>query len=100
MFFHLFRIVVHSLIHLRFRYVCIWINFRYNFLIPSFILWKESSWPNLGHYPRLVLQGLRKYTKSFNHDSWFPWRALNHGSAENEAWVLPTHPRHTVILMP
>jgi hypothetical protein len=53
---------------------------------------KKQSWPNLGYYPGICLEGLRKTTKSFSENSRFPGRDLNAGPSVYEAGVLTTRP--------
>jgi hypothetical protein len=43
-----------------------------------------GSSSNLRFYPSTRLEGLRKITKHFNHDSWFSGRDLNQGPPRYE----------------
>jgi hypothetical protein len=53
---------------------------------------RKWSWANLGYYPRICLEGLRKTTKSCQ-DSQSLDQDLNLGPPKYEAEVLTTQPR-------
>jgi hypothetical protein len=45
--------------------------------------WRKRPWPNLRYYPGILLEGLRKTTKT--QDSRYPGRDMNPGTHEYEA---------------
>jgi hypothetical protein len=53
-------------------------------------LGRKQAWPNLGHYPNLFLEGLRKITKNLSNNGRSPDRDLNRGHPKYEAGVLIT----------
>jgi hypothetical protein len=54
---------------------------------------RKRSWTNLGKYPGICVEGLRKATKVLIQDSRSPCRDLNPGPPEYEAGVLITRQR-------
>jgi hypothetical protein len=53
---------------------------------------RKWSWPNLRYYPGILLERLRKTTKTLSQDSWFPVCDLKPRFPEYERGVLTTHP--------
>jgi hypothetical protein len=59
---------------------------------------RKRSWPNLRFYPDVFLDGLRKATNSLHPGCPSPGRHLNPGPFENEAGVLTTRSRLSVVM--
>jgi hypothetical protein len=57
---------------------------------------RRLSLPNLRQYSGIFVEGLRKTTKNFSHDSRSPGRDLNPGPLEYKAEVLTTRPRRSI----
>jgi hypothetical protein len=51
----------------------------------------------LRHYPGIRLERLRKITETLDQDSRSPGRDLNLGPTDNDAGVLTTRPRRSII---
>jgi hypothetical protein len=72
-----------------------WLNGRW--IINWKIYWRKRSWPNLRHYSRIWLEGLRNPTKVSQYNRSSGWD-LNPGRDKYKAAVLITRLRRSVLL--
>jgi hypothetical protein len=57
---------------------------------------RKRSWPNLRHYPGILVEGLREIIKNLSEDSRSQDRELNLRPPEYEAGVFTNQPRRSV----